>query len=586
MRIQRRPAWSIPTAMLLVALTACVQLPESGPVVESESHGSSGGEPGVFYEPKPPQPGESAVGIVRNFLEAMKATPIKTSVARKFLAQDAQSAWNPELETITFEEDSPPVGTSQVSVDLTGANRLDSRGVWSGPLSGQQSSLEFEMTVEDGEWRIAEAPNALIVPESWFAQRFRQVSLYFFDPTARLLTPEPVFVPRGEQLATTLVSGLLSGPGVGLSQVSRTFFPSSASLELSVPVSATGVAEIALQGDARDLAPEAAELMLAQLAWTLRQEPTIRAMRVTIGDEPISPPGGGIEVDLNEGAQYDPNVLAASSQLFGLREGRLVVASPGVQEELSGPLGTADYGLRDIAVDLEASRVAGVTEDGSSVLLAPVAAEEGPEGEVRVPATGGRDLLKPAWDFTGRLWLVDRGGDGAEVSVVAGDRRRSIEVPGVSGQRVKDFLVSRDGSRLVAVMDRRDGDAVVVSRVLRDDQGRVVRASRAKRIDSGVDDPLRIRDIGWTSPTSVAVVDLLTNELSEVRTLSVDGSPWSREARSSTELLREKVRRLVSSPTGAQSVYVVTRTGVVDLSSPDRTASGVDPDITALTYVG
>lgn len=586
MRTRRRPVWSIPTAMLLVALTACVQLPEGGPVVESESHGRSGGEPGVFYEPKPPQPGESAAGIVRNFLEAMKATPIKTSVARKFLAQDAQSAWNPELETITFEEDSPPVGTTQVSVDLTGANRLDSRGVWSGPLSGQQSSLEFEMTVEDGEWRIAEAPNALVIPESWFAQRFRQVSLYFFDPTARLLTPEPVFVPRGEQLATTLVSGLLSGPGVGLSQVSRTFFPSSASLELSVPVSATGVAEIALQGDARDLAPEAAGLMLAQLAWTLRQEPTIRAMRVTIGDEPISPPGGGIEVDLNEGAQYDPNVPAASSQLFGLRDGRLVLASPGVQEELSGPLGTTDYGLRDIAVDLEASRVAGVTEDGSSVLLAPVAAEEGPEGEVRVLATGSRDLLKPAWDFTGRLWFVDRGADGAEVSVVVGDRRRSIDVPGVSGQRVRDFLVSRDGSRLVAVVDRKDGDAVVVSRLLRDDQGRVVRTSRAKRIDSGIDDPLRVRDIGWTSPTSVAVVDLLTNELSEVRTLSVDGSPWSREARSSTELLREKVRRLVSSPTGAQSVYVVTRTGVVDLSSPDRTASGVDRDITALTYVG
>ena len=57
------------------------------------------------------------------------------------------------------------------------------------------------MAIENGEWRIAEAPDALIVPETWFEQRFRQVSLYFFDPSAQILVPEPVFVPRGDQLA-------------------------------------------------------------------------------------------------------------------------------------------------------------------------------------------------------------------------------------------------------------------------------------------------------------------------------------------------------------------------------------------------
>ena len=68
------------------------------------------------------------------------------------------------------------------------------------------------MELEDGEWRISEPPPYLIVPQSWFAQRFRQVSLYFFDPSATVLVPEPVFVPRGRQFASSLVNGLLQVP--------------------------------------------------------------------------------------------------------------------------------------------------------------------------------------------------------------------------------------------------------------------------------------------------------------------------------------------------------------------------------------
>ena len=99
-----------------------------------------------------------------------------------------------------------------MSVTLTGADQLDARGAWRGRLPHSDQVVEFPMTMENGEYRIAQAPNALIVPESWFEQRFREVSLYFFDPTAQILVPEPVFVPRGEQLPTTLIEGLLRGP--------------------------------------------------------------------------------------------------------------------------------------------------------------------------------------------------------------------------------------------------------------------------------------------------------------------------------------------------------------------------------------
>ena len=108
---------------------------------------------------------------------------------------------------------SQPRGTDLLTVELAGASLLDRRGTFRGPLPPDQRALEFPMAIENGEWRIAEAPDALVVPESWFEQRFRQVSLYFFDPSAQILVPEPVFVQRGEPSTTALTEALLRGPG-------------------------------------------------------------------------------------------------------------------------------------------------------------------------------------------------------------------------------------------------------------------------------------------------------------------------------------------------------------------------------------
>ena len=304
----RARRWGVTlVALLAVLLSAgCVRLPESGPVVTTRSDGNLNDDPGIYIDPKPPRPGDSAPDIVKGFLDAMTATPIQTNVARQFLTKDAQASWNPELGTITYADASPPRGGYRVSVTLSGADRLDARGGWQGAVPRGEETLTFPMVMEDGELRIAEAPNALVVPESWFEQRFRQVSLYFFDPTAQILVPEPVFVPRGEQLATSLVKGLLRGPEQELTQVSRSFIPAGLTFGLSVPVSADGVADISLRGDAANQTPQAIELMLAQFAWTLRQESEIRRFRVSVGGQPIQLPGGAREISVGEGAQYDP----------------------------------------------------------------------------------------------------------------------------------------------------------------------------------------------------------------------------------------------------------------------------------------
>ena len=137
-----------------------------------------------------------------------------------------------------------------------------------------------------------------------------------------------------------------------------------------------------------------------------------------------------------------------------------------------------------------------------------------------------------------------------------GDRMRTLDVPGISGADVKDFLVSRDGSRLVAVL-RSDGqnDAIVVSRILTSGDGRVVRALPAVNVTAPDDLDGQIRDIAWRSPTSIIVLHPVSRSLFQVRSATVDGAPTGADAVSIT--LDKEVLGLVGTPVPDESGYAL-----------------------------
>ena len=55
----RRTAAAALACLTVVTLAGCVRLPESGPVVETESEGTADEPPAIFIDPKPPEPGSS-----------------------------------------------------------------------------------------------------------------------------------------------------------------------------------------------------------------------------------------------------------------------------------------------------------------------------------------------------------------------------------------------------------------------------------------------------------------------------------------------------------------------------------------------
>ena len=205
---------------------------------------------------------------------------------------------------------------------------------------------------------------------------------------------------------------------------------------------------------------------------------------------------------------------------------------------MAGPFGTADQGIGKFAVSLHDSLVAGTTPN--ALLVGPVRGAAKP-----TPVLSGTGLLRPAWDFAGRLWEVEntRSG-GAVVLYVAHGHSHEVHVPGVTGQDVRRFLVSRDASRLVAVVHGAARDRLVVSRLRYDVNGRHVSGTRARGLRWSAGTSTRIRDIGWwTSPTRIAVLDQVSDAQAEVRTLAVDGSTVARS------------RRLRSSSRGGPSAW-------------------------------
>lgn len=568
-------------ALGVVLLGGCVSLPTEGPIVERNVSDPEDDRQASDIDARPPIEGASRTEVVSGFLDAMTAWPIQTSVAKKYLTDAAAAQWNPERETIVYSDTLPvrEVG-GEVAVELTAADSLDAVGGWRGPMRADQLSMDFRVTVEDGEFRIVDPKDALIVPATWFQQRYRQVSLYYFDPLAQIMVPEPVFVPEGDQLATSLVSGLLAGPPPLARGVVRSFLPPGLSVGLSVPVDENGVAQITLVGDAPKVTTEEAELMLAQLAWTLRQDVDITALRVTVGGFDLPLPGGASQYPVTGGQGFDPAGAQASTLLFGLSRGRLIWGTPGNLVPATGPFGVAAAGVVAVAARLDAERVAVVDRGGSRVRIGPVreTANDGPSRTVLVGGTYAR----PSWDAAGRLWVLERRSSGAVVWLVEGARVRPVRVPGVTGELAQQLMVSRDGTRLAAVVRTGRGDEVVAARVVIDGRGRVARARSSYVVHAATGG--QITDMAWTGPIRIGLLTpTAPGALSEIDVVAADGATLGVDELST--VVSGELIGLAGAPPDGSPMLAVYADRYVDVVAQDEYDTG-NATLSQLDYAG
>lgn len=548
----------------LSLLGGCVSLPDTGSVTTEPGQGAMDDRAGSYdYTPLGPRAGSTPITIVEDFLLAMRASPQSTAVARKYLTDEGRAGWFPEKTTLVYGSKLVTGSDGVFRVSLEQTDQLDERGSWLGRVGGDRGvDYELEVVRERGEWRIDNPPDALIIPSDHFESRYQQYFVYYFDPSGQVLVPEPTYLPHGDQAATLLVRRLLNGPDPRLEGVLRSYIPGGTEYVLSVPISLEGVAELTLNEQLLRLSDQERELALAQLAWTLRQVTGVDSMQVTVDGAPLDVPGASSPQNVSSWTEYDPAVQWASRELFGILDGSPVALDES-GSDVVGVFGAQEYALRDLATDLTGGRLAGVSEDGTTVVLAPrgQTTEEPPTPEQTEVLYTGTDVLGASWDVFEDLWLVDRTARGAEVLVVADGEVTPVEAPGLTGEEVTDFVVSRDGSRVVTVVPARTGDQLRVSRVLRTPNGRVRGLTRAVDLplaQGGVDE---IRDLAWRSPGSVAVLTGPTPESSQVLLALVDGSTKLADVDSTAEIFRRRAVRLVTSPSADSPIYLGTPQG-------------------------
>ena len=574
---------------LCLLLSGCVSLPSSGPVRSVPAGQQVEDEAPVDYTPGGPRDGAAPIEIVRGFLVAMQATPVNMSVARRFLSAEGDSGWVPEHGTVVYTEEIRTAAGDDVRLRLTDTVALDERGSWLGEKG--DATYRMHLVREDGQWRISDPPDRLIIPLGHFESRFNQYFLHFFDKSGEVLVPEPVYVPTGAQATTSLVTGLLQGPARGLLGVERTFLPARTRLDdISVPVSQDGVAEVPLSDEVLALDEQQLSLAFAQLAWTLAQVPGVERMRVTVDGSPLDLPGEGEDSAISDWSEYNPTVEWASQALFGHRDGRVVTLLAGEERRVSGAFGSLDFDIEEVAVDLPAEQVAVTTGDGK-VLVAPrsrLAGTEPDVSDVRTVYEGGTDLLRPAWDLYGQLWMVDRTPSGAVLSILRKDRLERFAVQGLTGEDVRSFALSRDGTRLVAEVADAGRDRLVLARIERKDSGWVRRLTAAVPIAPGDLELRRIHDLAWRASGAVAVLAAPTPETSQVLLVKVDGSSTAVEASTDAGVFRGRASRLVTSPVPGAPLYIRTAGGqMFALATNGRwVGAGLDPGLRSPTFVG
>jgi Lipoprotein LpqB beta-propeller domain/Sporulation and spore germination len=543
--------------------TACVSIPTESAVQRSRAVGVQHEPQLITNVPPGPAPGATREEVVSGFFAAMLAYPQTLTKARQFLTPDAASAWDPSKGLVVYDDEQIRDHRGVVTVRMHARGSLDFRGKWTSAVPPRSTlHINLHPVRINGEWRIADPAPGTFIDSDYFTQYFRPFSLYFFDPTLSVLTPDPVYLLLGETTATALVTDLMLGPSKELAGVAATAVPPHTELDGGVTTSSSGQVDVPLTDPVLSLSSEGRQQLAAQLTWTLRQLPEVQAISVTVSGTPLDVPGVAVKgvFGVDEFAGYDPS-FAAHLGLFALSSRGLVTVTQDGVTPVAGPTASAATSARYVAVDASAS-LAALVKGGRVLVGATVASAE-------APATwfsGGVSLLRPSWDVHQVLWLVDARPTGAVLYAVTANGARRVAAPGIDGRDVKALAVSRDGVRLAAIVQRGSTSSLVVSEIDRNSaHPAAVRLSAARPVVSPGFAVRRLHDLAWESPTTLLVLASEQRGNPLPFEVSIDGS----NASALGGFLPIRPASVAAGPNVDAPVVIGDRSGHIYVQTPD-----------------
>lgn len=504
-----RRQWSSAVVFVAMALVlaACASIPDSGPVRPGGPVAQIDDPLDLDFNPSPPEKGATPQRIVQGFIDAASSPKNNFAIAREYLTSSMAASWNPD-ESVTVDDGrnrSYDHDGNQWSADVTPVASVDSAGAYHPAASKAPIGLSYELTKESGEWRIAVAPNGVVIDDPTFRAVYAQQTLYFYSPGFGYLVPDARWFPaRVAAAATRVANAVLSGPAAWLTGAVTSAFPQGTQLAIPSVTTNGGVARVDLSSEAG----QADQLQLQRMQFQMEQSLGVLAKSVQLsveGDiQQISP--------LSEAAKpvQDPSVDAHAIVYRGDSFGPLNGSAVG---ELSG-LSEKVVALQPTAVTVNAGNdQAAVLSQGAAFLVRR-------SGDpVRVDSRPG--LIAPAFDNGGWVWSVPASSPGAVQVAGASGEARPVKADWPGAVSIVALAVSRDGTRVVALLRTASGYSLQASGVVRGPGGVPTGLTQPVELAVGEGKPV---SVAWTGELTVAVLSATNGDATSISEQTIGGT--------------------------------------------------------------
>jgi len=487
-------------------LSGCATIPTNSAVVQGPDIQNQLTNDYLYYSPAGPVKGESAPDILAGFLNASTGPQNDYGVARQYLLPNFRTTWSPNQKVYIQRggQKTRIQNDGVASVSLGVSAEVDAQGHYTVASPSAKVTLRFKMVQYHGEWRISEAPNAVVMIRPVFEVIFRSYEVYFFDHMHRFLIPDLRWFPARASTATRLVNALLSGPSPWLANAVGPTVPAGSKLAIDAVTVEKKAAIVNLSAQSLSSSSQQLRWFKGELVATLTQLTGIDSVQIQIDSVPqnISP----AIPDSTSSASFAPVILTDRSL-----------------QQLVGPSGSrlsnADDWLRQVgATDFA------VTADQSSLALV------GPRGvyQARLDALSDtpklidsrKSLLPPRFDNLGQLWLV--GADG-RIQIVANGTSAWLAIPWLAKHTISAFDISAEGSRAAFIITDADGNRrLVVAAIVRHGSGLPASIGSPIELSYGVGSPVSLQ---WSGESDVMVLADTLGGASNINQISIGGDP-------------------------------------------------------------
>ena len=479
----RRTLTALAAGMLALLLGGCVGIPTSGGVNDGAVIDAQGSTEFIAL-PSDPVPGSSQEQILAGFMQAVGGPQNQYAVARKFLTSALADDWNPDASAI-IRTSSPvvqAVDEQTMTYSISSRASVNELGQYREERSAAPQTLTFQFAQENGEWRISQAADGIVLSQSAFNIAFRAQALYFFDPSYGYLVPDLRWFPARPTSSVRVVQALLAGPSSWLQQAVTTAFPDATTLGEITPESGGMIVD--LSTEALSSTPQERDRMRQQLAETL-DAPNVS---LTVqGLELVTPNATGNRAVVNPSVEAAALVGAAGN--FGFDGGGGIAPIDGLTEQVvaSGAVGAA------LSADKQSAALLG--PDGS-VSVAVVG------GSSPTPLAAGPGLVTPSIDPFQYVWTAASANAATLTTydVDGGEHELQSGLSADSG--IMSLDVSRDGTRLLVLLTTPVGPRLIVAGIIRQN-GVPIRLGEAIDLPVGPETQL---DSTWVDDRTVAAV--------------------------------------------------------------------------------